>query len=187
MSSKWAEKLTRWWAHTHAGVRYTVDHLHPFRFSMELPATKSLPARTVEIRVGFSCHAFTRAEAEGDAGLASYHDAAHKRRMFCPVRHGLSLSLPDIVRELPGRNCYFARRDNYFVVEAHALLAEGQEYRVFFDVRNAGESDAVLVYVQSAYSADKERGGPGGVRRKKVGFRVLVNHALRGTKPTEPP
>ncbi len=108
-------------------------------------------------------------------------------RVFCPERHGLSTLLPGIVQGLPERSCYFARRDNYFVVETPALLAVGQEYRVFFDVRNVGEPNAVLVYVQSAYPADKARGAPGGARRKKVGFRVLVNHALRGTKPPEPP
>lgn len=154
---------------------------------MGLPETKLHSARTVEVRVGFSCHTFTRNATKGDAGLVAYYEQSHERRMFCPLRYALSLSLPDTIRGLPSRSCYFARRNNYFVLEAHALLPEGQEYRVFFDVRNVGERDAVLVYIQSAYAADKGRPGAIGFRRKKVGFRVLVNHALQGSKPTEPP
>jgi hypothetical protein len=185
MTGKWAERLTRWWPYTHQGVNYAVDHLHPFRFRIELLASAQHVARTVEIRVGFSCHTFTREPTAADAGVVLYHQ--REGRVFCPERHGLSTSLPGVVRGLPGRSCFFARRDNYFVVETPDLLAVDQEYRVFFDVRNVGEPDAVLVYVQSAYTADKARGTPGGVRRKKVGFRVLVNHALQGTKPPEPP
>ena len=187
MTSRWAEKLTRWRSHTHAGIFYSVDHLHPFRFRMDLPAKNLHLARGVEIRVGFSWHTFTRAEDEADSEMQPYSMQAHERRIFCPVRYGLSHSLPEIVRELPHRNCYFARRDNYLVIEAHERLAQEQEYRVFFDVRKVDQPDAVLVYIQSAYLADKARGGLGGVRRKKVGFRVLVSHALRGTRPIEPP
>lgn len=185
MTTKWAERLPRWWPHNHRGVRFSIDHLDPFRFTLEMAATEKYPAKSVDVRVGFSCHTFTREPTADDGGLPLYH--VREGRVFCPVRHGLSLLLPDIVRSLPARSCYFARRDNYFVVETPALVQAGQEYRVFFDVRKIGTPDAVLVYVQSAYAADKALGAPGGVRRKRVGFRVLVNHALQGTKPPEPP
>ena len=98
----------------------------------------------------------------------------------------MSKLLPDIVRGLATRNCFYADRDNYFVVELPGTLPPGQEYWVFFDVRNAGEIDAVLVYVQSAYPSDGAL-APRGRQKKKVGFKVLVSMALEGRRPHPPP
>lgn len=181
------QKFTRWWPHKHEGGSYLLTHLHPFRFSMELPASNVYAARAIEIRVAFSCHTFTRVPRGDDGDLQPYLAREGEVRMFCHERYPLSKSLPDIIRSLPTRKCYFAGRENYFVVENHPLLAAGQEYRVFFDVRHAGVADAVLLFVQSAYPAILDRGSPQGARRKAVGFRVLVSHALRNTKPSPAP
>lgn len=181
------QKFTRWWPHKHEGSSYPLTHLHPFRFSMELPATEVYAARAIEIHVGFSCHAFTRDPRGSDGNLQPYLARETEVRMFCHERYPLSKSLPDIIRSLPTRKCYFAGRENYFVVQNHPLLAPGQEYRVFFDVRHIGVADAVMLFVQSAYPADLEKGSPHGARRKTVGFRVLVSHALRNTRPVPPP
>ncbi len=171
----------------YAAATYSVDHLHPFRFTLQMEATGQHPARIVDIRVGFSCHTFTRDATAEDAEVVPYLVRGYETRVLCPVRHGLSLSLPDIVRSLPERRCYFAGDDNYLTIGGNPQLAAAQEYRVFFDVRQVADPGAVLVYVQSAYAADKALGAPSGIRRKKVGFRVLVNHVLRGTHPTPPP
>jgi hypothetical protein len=187
VSSAWASKLTRWWDHSHNGVPHSLGHVHPFRFGIELLATDKYPAKTVEIRVGFSCHTFTRELDGGDTGVQPYLTRGSEMRMFCPDRYALSKLLPDIVRTLPTRKCYFAKQQNYFVVELPQQLPQGEEYRVFFDVRHIGEADAVLLYVQSAYSARQGIGGPRGIRAKKVGFRVLVNLALRNQRPMPAP
>ena len=94
----------------------------------------------------------------------------------------MSHSLPAIIGSLDGKNCFYANQENYFIVEA----PHGKEYWVFFDVRHVSEPNAVLLFVQSAYPPD-DSPVPRGRRRKKVGFRVLVSHALRGTRPTPPP
>lgn len=182
-----AQNFTRWWPHKHEGSSYSLAHLHPFEFSIELPPSNSYAARTVEIRVGFSCHAFTREPRNTDGDQPPYLVRENEVRMFCHERYPLSKSLPDIITSLPARKCYFAHRENYFIVENHPLLAAGQEYRVFFDVRHIGVADAVLLFVQSAYPANLEKGTPRGAKRKKVGFRVLVNHALQNTKPSPAP
>jgi hypothetical protein len=80
------------------------------------------------------------------------------------------------------KNCFYAGKENYMIVEA----PNGKEYWVFFDVRPVGEPNAVLLFVQSAYPPYGTL-VPSGRRRKKVGFKVLVNLALRGTRPTPPP
>jgi hypothetical protein len=170
----------------HNGVSHSLGHVHPFKFITALEATDKYAAKTVEIRVGFSCHTFTREPASGDAGVPPYLAKDSEVRMFCPDRYALSKLLPDIVRSLPKRKCYFARLQNYFVVELPQQLPQGTEYRIFFDVRNIGEADAVLLFVQSAYAATHGT-GPRGIRDKKVGFRVLLNLALQNKRPAPPP
>lgn len=187
MSSAWASKLTRWWHHVHNGVTHQLGHVHPFKFSVSLTATAKYPALTVEIRVGFSCHTFTREADAGDVGVAPYLTRGSEVRMFCPDRYALSTLLPGIVQALPQKKCYYAKGQNYFVVELPQQLPQGKEYRIFFDVRYIGDPGAVLLYVQSAYAAPVGGSGPSGIRAKKVGFRVLLNLALQNKRPTPPP
>lgn len=182
-----ARKFTHWWPHKHKGSTYPLTHLRPFEFPIVLPQSDTYATRTVEIRVGFSCHTFTREPRDNDGDLPPYLTTENETRMFCHERYPLSKSLPEIIKSLPTRKCYFARQKNYFIVQNHPLLAAGQEYRVFFDVRHIGGADAVLLFVQSAYPANLDKGTPHGATRKKIGFRVLVNHALQNTKPSPPP
>jgi hypothetical protein len=56
---------------------------------------------------------------------------------------------------------------------------------VFFNVKRwvtEGEKGA-LVVIQSAYPLEATKPEPG---RGRIGFKVLVGHALRGTKPKAP-
>ena len=179
MATNWKNRLTRWQPHREGEQQFCIAHLHPFSFTLELPATDELPAKAVEIRVGFSNHTFTRNRKTEDGEARFYAD-----RTFCHERYPLSHSLPGIIKSLDGRKCFHANQENYFIVE----LAGGREYWVFFDVRNVGEPSAVLLFVQSAYPANAASVSvPHGRRRKKVGFRVLVNYALRGERPKPPP
>lgn len=185
MSSAWvrASGFTRWWDHDYGGVQCSLAHLHPFKLITTLSATEAYPARTIELRVGFSCHVFTRAGASGDAGAKAYLTEASEPRMFCPDRHALSALLPDIVRGLPRRNdCFYAKHQNYFVVEVPGRLPANEEYRVFFNVRKADVPETVRVFVESAYTARKGS-GPNSIAGKKVGFRVILNLALQNKRP----
>jgi hypothetical protein len=117
------------------------------------------------------------------------YSSAHDQRKFCLERHALSKQLPQVVRELNQRKCYFnfknSQQRNYITVDVADKAGGLSEYLVFFDVRSVGEDNAVLVFVQSAFptgSAPK----PHNIGRKKVGFRVLVNLALAGRKPRQP-
>jgi hypothetical protein len=188
MASSWALRFTRWRPHYLNGLRYDLTHLHPFRFNLQIPATCIHAARNVDIQVAFSSHCFTQKCLDGTHD-AAYSTSAHDRRKFCLERHTLSNLLPDIVRDLDRRICYFnfknSQQRNYITVDIAGETGALSEYLVFFDVRSAGDDNAVLTFVQSAFpsgSAPK----PHGIGRKKVGFRVLVNLALKGQKPQPP-
>jgi hypothetical protein len=183
MSAGWSTKLPSWQPHDcSSGVTYSLAHLSPIRFEIVLAAHKDDPERTVEVRVAFSHHTFTE-KSPTPTAIDEYLGRRSEPRFFCTARYEHSKKLPNIVRGLQGRKCYFAKQQNYFVFEAEQV---GFEYRIFFDVRKVKEADgAILVYVQSAYIADTKT-APNG-KRQKVGFNVLVKLALVGERPNPPP
>jgi hypothetical protein len=186
MSAKWARTLPRWPAHEAAGQTYDLSHLHPIRYPLLLPAHPNHRAQEVEVRVGFSAHTFTTGCLIAEDPDTQYSTGPRDLRKFCPERYELSKTLPDVVRKLDGRKCFFADRHNYFVVELPGALPAGFEYWVFFDVRGVDDPGAVLLFVQSAYVGDSKM-SPRGRKGEKVGFRVLVNKALEGRRATRPP
>jgi hypothetical protein len=94
--------------------------------------------------------------------------------------------LPDVVRSLDSRKCFFTDRNNYFVVELPEVLPAGFEYWIFFDVRGVAEPDAALLFIQSDYVGDTRK-SPYSRRREKVRFRMLVSKALEGRRAKRPP
>jgi hypothetical protein len=187
MSSSWALRFTRWRPHHSGGNRYDISHLHPFRYIVYMPPRDSRCAREVQVRVAFTSHCFTE-KSNDETFDAAYSRVPHDLRRFSIARHALSLQLPEIIRTLERRPIYFnfmdSRRRNYIAVEL--TQAPGVEYLVFFDVRRiVDEPNTVLIFVQSAFP------GPVNPRlhaipRKKVGFRVLINLALKDNKPHTP-
>lgn len=181
MASKWTDGLPRWPSHRgNDGAEYSLAHLHPQRFTLSFAALRGYPARDVEIRVGYSSHAFT---IRCPNGVQAHHPYSkpNEPRVFCPVRYGLSLELPAIITSLETRKCYATSRKNYFIVEQVAGLLPALEYWVFFDVRKCADPDAAKVLVESAYAGNREQ-APHNRSRKGDSFRALVSAALELTK-----
>jgi len=186
MSANWARRLTRWPAHINAGQVFDMSHVHPFRYSLKLAETPVYPAREVDVRVGFSAHTFTRSCKQDEEPHAAY-SRENDLRVFCESRYALSKWVPDVIRNLDGRDCFYGNRDNYLVIELPEIVTPGFQYWIFFDVRPVDDDpNAILVFVQSAYVGSVDR-PPYGRRPKRVGFRVLVNLALRRRRPKRPP
>jgi hypothetical protein len=140
------------------------------------------PAKQVEIRAAFSCHAFTRISVPGD-GPENRYRLSGEGRCFCPDRYSLSQLLPDIVRTIGSRKCRPAKRQNLMLIDEPYIIPPGSEYRVFFDLRPTNEAGALLLYVQSAYAAQIGRAGAeglegSGLRAQPVSVRVMVSQAL---------
>jgi hypothetical protein len=186
MSMEWAKGLPWWAPYRGEGVTYDLSHLHPFRYHLQLEAKGDRRALTVEIRVAFESHTFTVGCLMAESPHLQYSGGQHDLRRFCPTRYELSKLLPDVIRNLRVRRCYFALRNNFFVVELPRGLQPDREYRVFFDVRPTPDRDAVMVRVQSAYVGDKAN-PPIGRTAKKVGFAVLVVKALARQRAKPPP
>jgi hypothetical protein len=107
--------------------------------------------------------------------------------LFDHERYGFSKLLPELIRNIGNRKCFFAKYDN-FVLELPEGIPADSEYWVFFFVECADkrEGHALNLIVQSAYVGKRER-SPGGRLAKKITFRALVSKALAGEKPKPPP
>jgi hypothetical protein len=180
MGVNWDGGLIRWMPH-HDGRsnNYPLNHLHPFRLRVVMPADRGLPEIAVELHIGFSLHTFTRGCEPTDNRSDKYSDN-RETRTFCPIRYELSKNLGAIARDLVERSCAFAKDDNYVTV----VFGEVR-YGVFFNLTRRKDlgKNAVLVVIQSAYALDAEKPEPG---RGKISFRALLGHTLRGTKPRKP-
>lgn len=165
---------------------YDLSHLHPFRYHLVLEGSTKHRPRKVEVRVAFESHTFTVGCLTAEDPHLQYSGGQHDLRRFCRARYELSKLLPETIRNLRMRRCYFALRNNFFVVELPEGLPKDREYRVFFDVRPTQDQDAVIVRVQSAYVGDKAH-PPAGRSAKKVGFAVLVMKALARQRAKPPP
>lgn len=183
MGVNWSAGLMRWLPHTsRGGTVYGLSHVHPFRFPIELAARDGLPARTVEVHVGFSMHVFTCSVDKCGADPELYRDD-RETRAFDLDRYERSRHLKGIIAGIEKRRCYFSERDAFLTVDLDGVPA-GFEYRVFFSVRRRG-ADVVELLIRSAHLSSLSQ-RPKGQTRKPVGFRVIVGDALRGKRPSRP-
>ncbi len=174
---------TRWLSQWERGRRYDLSHVYPFKFDYVLPANKQFAERIVRIQVSFTSHAFTR-KCEVDEKPHPHYCSPGEARIFDQERYGLSKLLPELIRNIGNRKCFFAKYDNFFVLELPEGIPDDSEYWVF--CTDKCEMHALNLIVQSAYAGKRER-SPGGRMAKKITFRALISKVLAGEKPKPPP
>jgi hypothetical protein len=155
------------------GQGVAFDHLEPFQFGM---ASQVRPDGVV-IDVRFSNHCFSETfdAARHAEPVVDVWDGP-RRRVFCPVRYGQSVALPDLVRALPTAHVFQTPETNF-------VRIAGGDYRMFFRVKRAavGENHHLKLFVESAYSPEAGQAlAP--AHMSKVRFAVLVDKTLRGEK-----
>lgn len=176
--------LIQWWDHEpRVGECYVLAQLHPIDFVHVMPATEKHAGATVKIHVAFGLHTFTRAIETSDPPEDHYGDNL-ETRCFCHVRYAHSHRLPTIVREIPTcRTLYYSRTKSGLVNYATFDAGGGVTYAVFFDVARTRVPSTALLTVKSAYELAPNKRD---IREGRVGFNVMLGHALRGTKPHPP-
>jgi len=93
-------------------------------------------------------------------------------RIFSLERYQLSFMLPDLVRGLLDRACYFGDQDNFFTVD----LSTGEKYNVYFVVSKVEKRGGLRLRIQSAYLRPRVD------RLQKVRFGLI----LRGVRDNRP-
>jgi len=130
------------------------------------------------VHVSFGLHTFTK-EWEPALHTPDYLMAhGPDERCFCPIRHGHSLHLPNIVRT--ATVAYFSHRTDYLLIDNIPGVA-GQ-YAVFFNLRKASSPhfDARM-FISSAY--EKVRLPPKNTLQA-IPFAILVAKKVAGEPVT---
>lgn len=134
----------------HDGSEVSIQHLAPG----ELTCPCEPIGRDLIIRVTYANHCYT--EAFNSAVHTKEHiilyDAPDRARCFCPIRHKLSIELPELIKQLPSRKVHqtSSTRNYVFVVP---LRLSNQIYEIYFMLQRAqpeDRSDLKLV-IESAY------------------------------------
>jgi hypothetical protein len=158
-----------------SGQEFSIDHLAPA--SISCPCTDI--GRDLVIGVAFANHCYTESfdGSRHDIEQIIVRDTSGPR-VFCPIRHGLSLRLPEVVRQLPNAKVYQTTQQRNYVY-AVPLEIEGHEYLVFLTLHRAKSEPGTDLWmtIESAYSAENPIPRP--KRPNSIRFRVLAYKVLR--------
>jgi hypothetical protein len=160
------------------GVPYDLSHLNPFLMQVT-PTAEGAP--TYSVHVSFGSHTFSK-EWDAATHTPDYRVVYDERdpRCFCPVRHGHSLELPDMIRGAVTGKAYFSLQTNYLVFKPNG---DGNPYVAFFSVKPANNPryDAVM-FVQSAYAKPALKTAS----LQGISFATLVSKTVRGEPVSRP-
>src|SRR5262249_35077220 len=147
-------------------------HLNPFVMDVT-PKGDNKP--TYKVLVTFGCHTFTREFKPGDGAHLIYNNG-DETRAFCVLRHGLSRSLPDMVRNSAAGKAYFSNQGrNFFVFEKLNQNGQLVSYPAYFNLEAARSLDHdVIMFVVSAYPKSNLP------TRDKITMATLVSKVARG-------
>lgn len=178
-----------WTAAIVGGVRYDLNHLHPYICEVVIPGKEktdkhpAVPERKIRVNVSFGLHCFARdpLPSERVSDDCWYQDN-RERRVFCQIRWELSKQLPGIIATLAKRRCMHTGREEFVTLEV-PYQGRTLEYAVFFTVTKAGRADRadLNLFVNSAH----ERYDPLKYT-KPIKFHFILLNRLQG-KPIKPP
>ena len=150
-------------------VEYELSHLDPFVIET---TPKGEGAPTFTVRVSFGCHVFTRERREGDPEDHIFRDGAEERH-FCPLRHGHSVHLPDILRRNIGHVCFW---DHGRFLIGREIEGIAHPYAVIFNLEKMKKEIAdANVFVVTAFEKDDMP-----KRVAAISFPTLVSKRVRG-------
>ena len=173
----------------HEGIRYNLDHLQPLQHTVTLSAHNGNPELILLLDVKFSNHCYSEGAPQTPNDPPSFVDHNKKPRWFCPVRHQMSLKLPNIIQEIHTRKCLFTGKHNWLVVESQNAYGTITKYHVYFKLKKHNTNkDALVMYVESAYEKTKGNNTPKrGKGHDRIGFPMLARKTLSGAPIKRPP
>ncbi len=154
------------------------EHLNDFVFTFDTDER-----RGVTCTVQFSTHCFSdRYDQDRHAHHVIVVDERRQQRCFDQDRYELSKGLKALIEALPVTKVYYQTHESNFAI---ITMADGREYRVYFNVRRSSGKNTVRLYVESAYAPDAENFAVTPKRARShqpVRFKVLVDKVLKGEK-----
>lgn len=145
---------------THLGTDYDLSHLFQSTISFGWAHLNKLMKLAVRVRYSNHCYSLEHIGQPEPDGSCVVTDNSGRSRVFCPIRHGHSICLPDLFREMsekPTNQVALTAEDNWsiFRVQVASPMLPGEKYWIFFRVKqNSVLGDGthlVDAYVESAY------------------------------------
>ena len=160
----------------HGGIEVSIAHLAPMTLACPCPQIK----RDLVIEVDFRNHCYTEKFDPGkhEQEQIILYDAPGRPRVFCPIRHGLSVRLPEIVSQLPNSQVFqTTQRRNYVFVTT--LNISNQHYEIYFMIQRAESVHGIdlRLTVESAYPVITPSPMP--KRPRKIWFGILALKVLK--------
>lgn len=148
---------------SHLGQQYALGHLgqHFEQFDW---CDREEVKHTYAVRVRYSSHCYSEGQAPPYPDGSGVVRDGRASRIFCPIRHGLSESLPQRLCEIfrkPGTQVGLTHEANWSIywLNAKPALEAGHRYCVFFRLKKLGGPVAqptgphqLDLFVESAYS-----------------------------------
>lgn len=153
------------------GEVFDLTHLNEFRMQVTIPAKDEKPEQNYPVQVVFTCHCFTRSLPKEGCDPAEHYIDSRDTRQFDPDRHALSLQLPTLVSDLPGRKCFHTGHGNFVAVQIIDPHGAVRHYAVYFALEKAAKN-LLLLTIESAFPL--AAGTPNPKRGKPIGFNVIV-------------
>lgn len=186
----------------HDGQEYDLSHLAPFSWTyvQAANAEKGLPEKRYRCIIEFSGHCFTKSpNKRKQETLADFPTEYHytlttqknrtETRLFCPERYRCSLLLPDILKELDKRKCFFTSADDKFLtVEIIDEMGNKLNYEIYFSLKKSTSAKHdVHIYINSAYVRDEhETQSSISQNRKAIKLFTLLHNTLTGKRIKKP-
>ena len=163
------------------GSLIDLSHLNPFQMAVE----SEKAGRSLRVLVRFTTHCFTKVCDPDRLGVGEFliQDEGKRPRVFCPIRHGMSASLPAAIRDLnqPKIKVWQTASGRNWT---HSTVVEGygDPYHLFFEIRRAPESrrrhQDIEITVESAYPVSRTEPQPR--RLGPMAFVVLAGKVFLG-------
>lgn len=169
--------VARWAPFTTGSVDYTFDHLADFEFTCE-------DSDGVEraVLVSFTDHVFTRdAVAADQVGDAFPGCSRTPRGYLCPVRHRMSLRLPELIERVTRQRVWcLSGHDRYAQISVEDDQGIKQLYAVIFTLdRLKGRTQVLQMLIRSAHICDRKTPDTFG----EVRFTSLVKLRIENRHP----
>lgn len=171
----------KWKSFTYQETEYDLTHIHPFEWSLTVPAANKRPERTYQLNVTFGLHTFTHGEQPDEDTEGLLYRDSRETRVFDFIRYELSKQLPEIVKSLGERRCFHTNHGNFFTIELVDQEGRPDEYEVYFKLSRSGERGKLNLFIQSAYirSDGYQSSQP---KKRKIGFQVIAYNVMQGKK-----
>ncbi|MHC6156590.1 hypothetical protein ACVSQB_33040 [Bradyrhizobium elkanii] len=170
---------------THLGIDYDLNHLAQRTVSFDWTHLNKQMKLAVRVRYSNHCYSLEHYGQKEPEGSCFVTDNSNRSRLFCPTRHGHSLCLPDLFRQIsekPTHPVALTAEDNWSIFRLQLVppMQAGEKYWVFFRVKlNSVLSDGsrlIDLYVESAYPRTTDV-----VTFRRLPFgRLIAEIALRG-------